>query len=198
MSLSGTTLKDMDTPHISNVTPILSCLTSGATTIVPTFPAARTVISCRQRGTRTVQIPGFLPRVTPRTISYTFFRTYTIFVPSLTPQQMYIIFFFLSSVRHIAPGQILFDENQSCRRVPGLSAESKRGELIFPMKLPSNTAWWCGCVVAGFYWCVLCPPVYSLFLGLENSPLKSNLSNNLSTCRLTSPSPLPRRLLMKV
>ena len=31
----------------------------------------------------------------------------------------------------------------------------------------------------------------------ENSPLKSSLSSSLSTCRRTSRSPFPRRLLMK-
>jgi len=36
-----------------------------------------------------------------------------------------------------------------------------------------------------------------LFLGPENSPLKSSLSNSLSTCRRTSRSPFPRRLLTK-
>ena len=42
------------------------------------------------------------------------------------------------------------------------------------------------------------PALFPPFLGLENSPLKSSLSNSLSTCRLTSPSPFPRRRLMNV
>ena len=44
----------------------------------------------------------------------------------------------------------------------------------------------------------LVPQRASSFLDLENPPLRSNLSNNLLTCRLTSSSPLPRRLLTKL